>query len=230
MTASLLRGRAGPACGVLTCLAWAPMALVIPRFPDLGSADEVEAFWRENQELMQPVALSVSVGFLFLLAFLAALDARLRQGDRALAALAFGAALMFMTALNVAIGLDVAGGLLLGSGTALTYGLHVAGFLLAAPAAFAGAAFFVACAVASFRTAVFPRWTAWLACLGAVANVGAVGGLLTLSGPFNSGNGMVGGIAGPLWLAWIGSVSVWWLRHGAAAPIATNIETVGRPG
>jgi Cutinase len=35
----------------------------------------------------------------------------------------------------------------------------------------------------------------------------------TLEGPFNSGNGVIGGIAGPLglYLAWILGVGIWWL-------------------
>jgi hypothetical protein len=207
-------GRAGGIAGLLTGALWAPLALVVGRFPELSGAAEVEAFWRENRGLMQAVALPVIVGFLPLLAFLAALDARVRRVDATLAALASGSALMFMTALNVAIGLDFAAGLLLGSGSALTYGLHTAGFVLAAPATFAGVAFFVAVAVAAFRTDALPRWSGWWAAAAGLANVGAIGGVLSLSGPLNSGNGILGGIAVPLgaWLVWIVGVSVWWVR------------------
>ena len=93
---------------------------------------------------MQVLILSVSVGFLFLLLFLGALIERIRTVPDAGAAswIVLGSALMFMTALNVALGLDVAGGLLVDTDPASTYGLHTAAFLLAAPAAFAGAAFF----------------------------------------------------------------------------------------
>lgn len=221
MTLAPPNGRVGVICGLATCILWAPLALVGARFPDLSSAAAVEAFWRENRGLMQAVAVPVSVGFLSLLVFLAALDALLRRVDGMLAALAFGSALMFMSALNVAIGLDFAAGLLLESGTALTYGLHTAGFVLAAPATFAGVTFFVAVAAAAFRTGMLPRWTGWLAAGGALANLGALGGFLTLSGPLNSGNGIIGGIAAPLgaWLIWIGCVSIWWGREGTAAPV-----------
>lgn len=209
--------RVGAIGGLLTCILWAPLALVVARFPDLASAAAVEGFWRENRGLMQAVAMPVSVGFLSLLAFLAELADRLRRVDGMLAGLAFGSALMFMTALNVSIGLDFAAGLLLESGTALTYGLHTAGFVLAAPATFAGVAFFVAVAAAAFRTGVLPRWSGWLAAVGALANVGAVGGFFTLAGPLNSGNGIIGGIAAPLgaFLIWIGCVSIWWARGPA---------------
>jgi hypothetical protein len=52
--------------------------------------------------------------------------------------------------------------------------------------------------------------------IGAIANAGALGGVVSLEGPLNSGNGVVGGIAAPLglYLAWILSVSVWWLMEG----------------
>ena len=167
------------------------MALAIPRLPALGSAAEVEAFWRANAGLLQATVLSVSVGFLFLLDFLGALAERLHAVPGAGAAgwTAFGSALMFMTALNVAIGLDLAGGLLLDLAPGATYLLHTAGFLLAAPAAFAGTAFFVAVANIAFRTPALPRWSGWMAVAGAIANAGAVLGALSLTGPLNSGNG-----------------------------------------
>jgi hypothetical protein len=208
---------------VLLCISWAPMAIIIPQLPDLGSAAEVEAFWQENLGLMQGVILSVSVGFLFLLVFLGGLAERMRQADPVLAFTAFGSALMFMTALNVALGLDIASGLLLDRGSSgSTYALHTAAFLLAAPAAPAGAAFFVAVALVSFRTHLFPGPLAWLSVAGVVANVGALGGMFSVTGPLNSGNGVIGGIAAPLglYLAWILAVSVWWLRHPEARAVS----------
>ena len=89
--------------------------------------------------------------------------------------------------------------------------------MLAAPAAFAGVTFFVAVAALGFRTCALPRWSAWLAVAGAVANAGAVFGVLRLTGPLNSGNGFVGGIAAPLgmYLVWVFAVCVWWLREPA---------------
>ena len=124
---------------------------------------------------------------------------------------------MFMTALDVdwvwtcrrAL-VDVA--------PASTYALHTAAFLLAAPAAFAGVAFFVAVAGFASATAI-PRWTRGLP-WGYVANAGAVLGVLTLTGPLNSGDGVVGGIAAPLgmYLVWIFAISVWWLRPCGRSP------------
>ena len=221
--------RWGPISGLLLCITWAPMAFAIPTLPDLGSAQRVQAFWLDNQELMQGVILSVSVGFIFLLGFLGALVERLRSGlaDHALVWVTFGSALMFMTALNVALGLDIAGGLLVETDPASTYALHTAGFLLAAPAAFVGTAFFVAIAAITWETRIFPRWSAWLAIVGALANVGAVLGIVSLTGPLNSGNGIVGGIAAPLglYLLWIFAVSVWWLRSGQATPSAGHLHS-----
>ena len=211
------RSRWGPVSGVLLCLSWAPMAVTVPRLPALGSAAEIETFWRAHFGLMQATIVSLSVGFLFLLGFLGALADRLAgvPGAGAAGWTAFGSALMFMTALNVAIGLNLAGGLLLDVTPAATALLHTAGFLLAAPAAFAGVAFFAAVADIAFRTDALPRWSGWLAVAGAVANAGAVLGALSLTGPLNSGNGIIGGISAPLgaFVAWILGVSVWWLRE-----------------
>ena len=217
--------RWGPISGLLLCIAWAPMALAVPRLPDLGSAEQIGVFWRENQELMQAVILCLGLGFFFLLAFLGALVERLRTllDGHALIWVAFASALMFMTALNVAVGLDIAGGLLVDSQPSSTYALHTAGFLLAAPAASAGTAFFVAVAAISWESQALPKWSAWLAVVGALANVGAAFGVLSLTGPLNSGNGVVGGIAAPLgfYLMWIFAVSVWWLR-GGRRPVTTS--------
>jgi hypothetical protein len=215
--------RWGPVSGLLMCITWAPMAIAIPRLPDLDSAHEVQAFWRANQGMMQGVILSVSAGFLFLLVFLGALVELVRTipGAGAIAWIMLGSALMFMTALNVALGLDIAAGLIVGVDQASTYALHTAAFLLAAPAALAGATFFVAVAVFTWESRVFPRWSAWIAVVGALANAAAVMGILTLTGPLNSGNGIVGGIAAPLglYLLWVLTVSVWWLRR---SPISSG--------
>lgn len=216
--------RWGPVSGLLLCVTWAPMAIVIPKLPDLGSAQKVESYWRENQVLMQGVILSVSVGFLFLLTFLGALVELMRSGSGSGAGAtcwtAFGGAVMFMTALNVALGLDIAGGLIVHADPASTYALHTAAFLLAAPAAFAGAAFFVAVAAFTWDAGLFPRWTAWIAGVGVVANAGTVLGIVTLTGPLNSGNGLVGGIAAPLgmFLVWTFVISVWWIRQAPVFP------------
>ena len=138
---------------------------------------------------------------------------------------------MFMTALNVALGLDIAGGLLVDIDSSATYVLHTAAFVLAAPAALCGTAFFVAVATLSVGSGVFPRWSAWIAVVGVAANVGAVFGVLTLSGPLNSGNGIVGGIAAPLglFLVWVGAISLWWLRNTRQpvrnSPIASAVRS-----
>ena len=224
----------GPICGLLLTVCWAPMGLAIPRLPDLGSADVVDAFWQTNRTLMQAVIVSISIGFLFLLGFLGALTARLRRWDQtaALSYTVFGSAVMFMTLLNVAVGLDAAAGLLLqlpGAESA-TYLLHTAGFVLAAPAAFAAVGFFAGVAWLIRSTHVFPRWLGWVAVIGVPANIGAVAGSLTLTGAFNSGNGAVAGIAAPLgwFLVWVASTSIWWLRDITRRPNPAGTPSTGR--
>lgn len=221
--------------GVLLCISWAPMAIAIPRLPDLDSTAEVDRFWEDNLALMQAVIASVSIGFVFLLVFLGGVAEWLRRAGGALAFTAFGGAVMFMTALNVALGLDIAAGLLQQEGSGQSsYALHSAAFLLAAPAAPAGTAFFAALAFASFAKGAFPRALGWLAVTGAIANIAALAGVVSLDGPLNSGNGVVGGIAVPLglYLAWILSVSVWWLMQEGRSdgPAPEGLEDLARPG
>ena len=221
--------------GLLLCISWAPMAIAIPRLPDLDSMAEVNRFWEDNFALMQAVIASVSVGFMFLLVFLGWLAEWLRRAGGALAFTVFGSAVMFMTALNVALGLDIAAGLLQQDGSGQSsYALHSAAFLLAAPAAPAGTVFFAALAFASFGKGTFPRPLGWLAVIGAIANIGALAGVVSLDGPLNSGNGVVGGIAAPLglFLAWILSVSVWWLMQegGSEASVHEGLQDLARRG
>jgi hypothetical protein len=87
-------------------------------------------------------------------------------------------------------------------------------------------------AVDAFRleSTVLPRWSAWIAVVGVIANPAAVLGMLALTGPLNSGNGLVGGIAAPLglYLLWIFSISVWWLRQ--PPPLETGSSSVSLPG
>jgi hypothetical protein len=66
---------------------------------------------------------------------------------------------------------------------------------------------------------VFPRWLAWAAIVAALANIGALGGIFSLTGPLNAGNGVVGGIAAPLfaWVLWILLASAWMLTRSPAA-------------
>ncbi len=212
-----LNGRRwGALCGIALALSWSPIALVLLRFPDLGSPLRVESFWHTHGSLMQAVIFSVSVGFLFLMGFVGALVEHLldKRASPMLIWTAFGSVVMFMTALNVAVGMDIAAGLLRSTTDDGTYVLHTAGFLLAAPAAPAGLAFFAAIAVITFAEKAFPRALGWLAVLGVITNAGAIFGIFALTGPLNSGNGLVGGIAAPLgaYVLWIVAVSGWWLR------------------
>ena len=59
--------------------------------------------------------------------------------------------------------------------------------------------------------------------------MGAVFGTLSLTGPLNSGNGIVGGIAAPvgIYLIWIFSVSLWWLINSTRRKSPPNLGCRG---
>ncbi len=160
----------------------------------------------------------MSVGFIFLLGFSERWSSACVPGlpDQALVWVAFGSALMFMTALNVALGVDIAGGLMVESDSASTYALHTAGFMLAAPGGVGRHRLLRRYRSNHLGNRELPPVVGMAAIVGALANVGAVLGIVSLTGPLNSGNGIVGGIAAPLglYLVWIFAISVWWLRGG----------------
>jgi hypothetical protein len=212
-----MTSRWGAMSGVAFFLLCAPMGLVVLQAPDLGSSTEIHDFYVKHGDLLEVVALFVSVGFLFFLFFLGTLVEGLRRAEPAgaLTWVALASALMFMISLNIAVGLVATAKLLSETSSPDTlHGVHAAAFVIAAPAAAAGTAFFAAIAAVSFRAAAFPRWLAWAAVIGALANVGALGGVVSLTGPLNAGNGIVGGPAVPVvaWVTWILLASLHWLR------------------
>ena len=208
--------RIGAWAGLATAAFFAPVALVITELPDLDSASAVAAFYGRHAGLMEAILCSVSLGFATFLVFLGALTERLvahRAGGWGW--VAFGAALMFMTALSVALGIDAAAALLRDKISAeVILSVHSTAFLLAAPAAGAGVAFFIAVGAASSGERGLPAWSGRVATIGAIVNTGALAGFFSLSGVWNSGNGLVGGLAGPvlMWIIWIVAVSLSWLR------------------
>jgi hypothetical protein len=214
----LSMSRWGAASGVVFFLLWAPMGLVVLQAPELGSSSEIRRFYAGHGDLLEVVALLVGVGFFFFLCFLGTLVDELRRAESSgpLTWVALASALMFMTSLNIAVGL-VATAKLLSETTSpdALHALHAAAFVIAAPAAPAGTSFFAAVAALSFRADAFPRWLAWAAVIGALANVGALGGVVSLTDPLNAGNGIVGGPAVPVlaWVTWILLASLHRLRQ-----------------
>jgi hypothetical protein len=214
--------RWGAASGVAFGLLWAPMGVVVLKAPDLSSAADIRDFYGAHGDLVKAVALLVGAGFFFFLNFLGTLMATLRgvEPRGPLRWVALASALMFTTSLNVAVGLVAAARLLSATASASSLpSVHAAAFVIAAPAAPAGTAFFVAIAALSFTATAFPPWLGWAAVVGALANAGALGGIASASGPLNAGNGVVGGPAVPViaWITWILLVSLHWLRSPSRA-------------
>lgn len=122
--------------------------------------------------------------------------------------------LMFATCLNVALGLASAAGQLVTQGDGdLGFGLHAAAFVLAAPATGLGVGGCVGLVLAA-RHGLRPAGLRWPAMAAPAANLGPLGGLFTLSGPFNSGNGILAGIMLPLGTLclYVLAASLAWLR------------------
>ena len=122
--------------------------------------------------------------------------------------------LMFKTALNVALGLDIAAGLLVDTHPSATPARCTPRPSCSPRRPAAGAGSSSRSRALSGTPAAPPRWTAWLAVVGVEANVGAVLGTLSLTGPLNSGNGIGGDRRTRRLPAWILSVSLWWLIGG----------------
>lgn len=201
--------------GVALALLWAPMVLVIPVFPDLAGPVGIDSFYDDHADSMKLILASISVGFIAFLVFIGRLVVELIPQSSGWTWSALASALMFMTALGVALGVDAAAVLLFERTSPETiWVLHSVAFLLAAPAAGAGTTFFIAVAALAFDR-VWPRSFAWLAVLGALINFAALAGFFSLTGAANSGNGLLGGLAGPvgIWVVWVLAVSIRWLRH-----------------
>lgn len=198
---------------------WAPMILVIPLFPDLDDRTEVIVFWRDHGSVTLQIMALVVAGYPLLLLFLADVAVRSARGrdDPVLSWAALAAGVMFMTGLCAALGLAAAAGQIVKEGGAdlsAAYGLHVGSFVLAAPFTGAGVAFFVFVTLLAHRGHLQPRWLRWPALVGIAGNLGAIGGLFSLTGPSNSGNGILAGILFPLgtFLLWTVCASTAWLR------------------
>lgn len=215
-----LRPSLGPICGFLLVACWLPMGAIILRFPDLDDVADIVSYWAELGTLTQIVIALTVAGYPFLLVFLAELKERWTSespAQRRVAMATYTGGLMFFTCLNVALGLGSAGGQLSANPAhhELAFALHVAGWVLAAPAAGLGTTFGAGLVYAAWTKALSPGWLTWPALIMLISNAGALGGLFALTGPWNSGNGILGGIALPLGsvVIFVACASTAWIRH-----------------
>lgn len=216
-------GHLGAWCGIALGVCWSGMLLIVFRLPALDSEHAVDVYWHHHRTLTQVVIAMVVLGYPLLLVWLA--EVRRRWGDHSPTGQLLGttthtAGLMFITTLNVALGLASAGGQLIGHGRRdLGYALHVGAFVLAAPATSLGVALCGGLAWAAWTGALSPRWLRWPTAVAAATNALTLGGLFTLTGSWNSGDGVLGGIALPLGTLTVVVVlaSGSWLRDGHAS-------------
>ncbi len=204
--------------------------LALSVFPDASARNPVRDFYNHWSAwvLFGLVALTVFFfGQIWSLGWLTAAIRRV-EGIGPYTWITFGAELMFMTVFNVEIGVWATAHLLADRiGDEALYVLHVAGFVIAAPVAFAGMAYFAAIIALQRATSMFPTYLVVIAAVAVVGNFGAVGGLFTVSGPLNAANGAIA-IGGPMlvWSLWYGALPGWYVRHQAAreerAPVTNS--------
>lgn len=191
--------------------------LALSVFPDASARGQIRTFYNHWSAwvLLGLVALTVFFfGQIWSLGWLTAVIRR-AEGIGPYTWITFGAELMFMTVFNVEIGVWATAHLLAGRiGDEALYVLHVAGFVIAAPVAFAGMAYFVAIIALQRATKMFPTYLVVIAAIAVAGNLCAAGGLFTVSGPFNAASGVVA-IGGPMitWSLWYGALPGWYVRH-----------------
>jgi hypothetical protein len=188
--------RLGAAGGIVLPLLWGPMLLVAPQLPDLASSPGIQRFYAQERETLEVVIALASFGFVAMLVLLGGLSAAMRRygAPQGLILAAIASALVFMTTLAVALGIVAAANLTAASTAPDSIReLHATAFVLAAPVAPAGVAFFAAMTLSSERGWLLPRWMGGISLIAGIANLGALGGIFSLTGPLNAGNGTVGG-------------------------------------
>ncbi|MCS3778612.1 hypothetical protein [Tsukamurella ocularis] len=198
----------------------AATVFVVLVFPDASSASAVRRFYDEWSGVAL-IGITILTAFFFVqvwsLGWMTAIIRR-AEGEGPYAWITFGAELMFMTVFNVEIGLWATAHLLQDriSDESL-YVLHVAGFVIAAPVTFAGVAYFAAIVGLQRTTGLFPRHVVVIAAVAGIGNLGALGGLVATSGPFNPASGAIA-IGGPMiaWMLWYGAAFGWFYRHRSA--------------
>jgi hypothetical protein len=201
--------------GALAVIAVTFMALSI--FPDASNQGDVRNFYDSWSPWILLGLVAFTAFFFAQVWSLGWLTAVIRraEGEGPYAWITFGAELMFMTVFNVEIGVWATAHLLADRiGDEALYVLHVAGFVIAAPVACAGMAYFAAIIGLQRATKMFPSYLVTIAALAILGNLCAIGGLFTVSGPLNAASGVIA-IGGPMvaWSLWYGALPGWYVRY-----------------
>lgn len=189
----------GASAGIIGNLTHIPLLLVaagwfLPHMPDLGSADNIAAWYDANGTLIKWVLILACMGLPFYLWFSQTVNGRLRASpSNPLTWLSFATELCIWIIYLVTLGLLATAELLhsqLGAESLLV--LHGAAMLLAAPLALTGSTYFIVFIALNNQVRVFPTWMNWTAVLAAVGNAGSFFGFFAVTGPFNASNGFIG--------------------------------------
>lgn len=209
------------AAGLLGAASVVFTGLALSVLPALDTAHAVRQFYNDWSTWLLVILTAIAAFFFGQLWSLGWLTSLMGRNDPGASHswIAFGAELMFMTVFSVQIGVLATAHLIADriSDQAL-YTLHTLGMVLAAPIAFAGAAYFAALVVFQRRTRLFPAYVSAITSIGVVGNLSAIGGLFTLTGPWNAGNGLLTiGIPFATWFLWYAALPGWYARYGSAA-------------
>ncbi|WP_040815800.1 hypothetical protein [Nocardia concava] len=165
--------------------------------PDGSSSTEIAHFFHQYNPYIKALAGIAGFGYPLLIWISGSIGALLYQADtspgKRVSWMALISDVLLFAAFAIETGLFAVTALLVDHVSAeIIHTLHVAAFASAYMLGGIWVPFLVGFIVISVRTKLFPTWINWTAALCLVTNTSAGLGFLTLTGPLNSMNGVIG--------------------------------------